>query len=200
MKVEVLHLGNVVLVSHPVIVRCGKSLRQRRICLYCKKSLSFSRREHVGVSYETFLDGFSLSDEEIKSAARRKFAAELSYLFSDAHRNFVIDRSARLAVDVVSAEYLVSAFTGKHHLELFRSYIAHKIECNCRRIRKRFVHMVLDLRKNVPVLLRCDDLAGVFLSDSLRKVLCPAYFVISFVGTESDCKCLVNVCYCSNVA
>ena len=60
--------------------------------------------------------------------------------------------------------------------------------------------MILYHGKTVPVFLGSDDLAGIFFSDSSRKVLCPAYLVIFFIAAEADRKGLVNIGDCSYIA
>ena len=175
MKVHILHLRHRIFPFHPVIERARHFLDPRLASLLQDLIRLTLREDICRIGKVALLQCLSMAHQEPSplhapgQAVFRKPAQESP----DPHRD-PVKRSMlqRLTVDIVSSKQLIGSFSRENNLYFLRCLLAQEIKSDRRRIRHGLIHIILDVRKLIPVLVRSDDLCIVFHINTRREILC----------------------------
>ena len=116
-EIQILHLGDIVLILYLIVVRlcnCGWIWCS---CFDFQNGLAVFWGKHIGVSDEALFQGFSLSYKEVDTAVCGDFLCQMTNATAQSHGQFVIHGGVRFAVYVIAAEDFIGTFSGKNYFQ-----------------------------------------------------------------------------------
>ena len=195
MQIHILHLRDRVFSFHPVIERTGHFLYARLasllqdlirlpLCKNIRRVGKIPLLQRLPVAHQEAAAFHPPGQAALRESAQQP---------PDPHRD-LIKRSMlqRFTVNIISAEQLVRSLAREHDLHLLRRLFAQEEQGDRRRIRHRFIHIILDIRKAVPVFIRRDDLRVILHINACSEFLRILDLTV-FPFIESNGECPVHL-------
>ena len=201
MQVHILHFCHRILIFHPVIQRFCHILNSRSASLFQNFSSLTLCKYIRSIGKIPFFQRLSMTHK--KSTAfhppRQTVFCKFSHKAPDRHRDFIKSSMfKRFTVNIISSEQFIRSFTRKHNFYFLCRFFTQKIQCNRRRIRHRLIHIILNIRKTVPVFIRRDHLRIILHMNTFGKIFCILNLTV-FSLVKSDCKRMIDLSQISQV-